>query len=317
MNAIVNARRNAGALTQANNGPIGIADRFEGMASILDAEAGNTDDVNHPFYNAGASTQTLQLVEDDPSSARDGKNGRVYTLEDLDDLIDRCTAARPDFLMMNSRELRTLRVLLRNTGGGTDAYMIQQQGLGNMKPMLYYQDIPVFRNDFVSKVEPVNTQAKTYVSAGSGATTIVINSGGDATETAILMRGTDGVKYRWNISSGGGTATLTVGNTGSFLDPEQNSLVTRINGNSVLLTNGQDATLAERLDGSSIYCGSWGEYKGIAGFTSSNNAGLKLEYVGPREDENAYQYRLKWYCGFDLYNRLALARCKDVLPLGA
>src|SRR5271166_2337353 len=32
MNAVVNARRNAGALVQANNGPIGLADRFNGMA---------------------------------------------------------------------------------------------------------------------------------------------------------------------------------------------------------------------------------------------------------------------------------------------
>ena len=61
----------------------------------------------------------------------------------------------------------------------------------------------------------------------------------------------------------------------------------------------------------------YSSFKGVVGFTSSNNAGLKLEYVGPREDENAYQYRMKWYCGFDLYNRLALARMKDVLPLNS
>jgi len=316
MNAIVNARRSA-SLVQANNGPIGIADRFHGMASILDAESGNAADVNHPFFNNGAATQSLALVEDDPNSARNGRAGRVYTLEDLDDLIDRVTAARPDFLMMNSREIRTLRTLLRNTGGGTDAHMIQQQGLGNMRPMLFYQDIPVFRNDFVSKADAVNKQDRLYVSAGSGATTIVVNSAGDGTETAVLMRGSDGVLYRWNITAGAGTTTLTVGNTGTFFDPEQNKVVPRINGNDALLTNGQAAVLAERLDGSSIYAGCWGELKGIVGFTSANNAGLKMEYVGPRENENAYQYRMKWYVGFDLYNRLALARMKDVLPLGA
>jgi hypothetical protein len=145
MNAIVNLVRSTGALTQANNGPIGITSKFNGMKSILDAESGNTDDVNHPFYNAGAATQTLSLTEDDPSSSRNGYTGRVMTLEDLDNVIDRVTAGKPDFLMMNAREIRTLRVLLRNTGGGTDAYMLQQPGLGNMKPMLYYQDIPVFR----------------------------------------------------------------------------------------------------------------------------------------------------------------------------
>lgn len=317
MNAIINARRSA-SLVQANNGPIGIADRFNGMASILDAEQGNANDVNHPFYNAGASTQTLPLVEDDASSARVGRAGRVYTLEDLDDLIDRVTGAKPDFLMMNSREIRTLRTLLRNTGGGTDAYMIQQQGLGNARPMLMYQDIPVFRNDFISKADAVNTQAKTLVVAGSSDGTMVINSAGNGTETAALMRGSDGVMYRWNITAGAGTTTLTVSLAGTqFFDPEQNKVVSRVAPNASVFSNGQALVLAERLDGSSIYAGAWGELRGIVGFTSANNAGLKLEYVGPREDENAYQYRMKWYCGFDNYNRLSLARIKDVLPLGS
>lgn len=316
MNAIVNANRNA-SLVQYNNGPLGLADRFRGMASILEAEQGNTDDVNHPFYNAGAGTQTLTLTEDDPSSARVGRQGRVYTLEDLDDLVDRITVSSPDFLMMHSRDIRTLRVLLRNTGGGTDAGMIQTQGLGSEKPMLMYQGIPVFRNDFVSRFDAVNTQETTLDKAASSPTTIEVDVAGNGTERHVLMRGSDGVLHRWDISAGQGTTTLTVVSTGSFMDPEQNRLVARKSPAAAEFTNGQEAILAERLDGSSVYCGCWGEYKGIVGFTSSNNAGLKLEYVGPREDENAYQYRMKWYCGFDLYNRLALARMKGVLPLGA
>lgn len=315
MNAIVNARR-AASLVQSNNGPIGIADRFNGMASILDAEQGNASDVNHPFYSNGTATQTLALVEDDPASARNGLSGRVFTLEDLDDIIDRVTVGRPDFIMMNSREIRTLRVLLRNTGGGTDAAMIQTQGLGNQKPTLYYQDIPVFRNDFISRFDAVNVQTKVYVSAGSGASAIVVSVAGDGTERNVLMRGSDGVMYRWAVSAGWGTTTLTVASTGTFFDPEQNKQVARVSGAAAVFTNGQAVYLAERIDGSRIYCGCWGEFKGVVGFTSSNNAGLKLEYVGPREDENAYQYRMKWYCGFDLYNRLALSGMKDVLPLG-
>lgn len=316
MNAIVNGNR-GGALSTSNNGPIGLADRFKGMASMLDAEQGNVNDVNHPFYNAGLSTQTLQLVEDDPASARVGKDGRVFTLEDLDDLIDRITAATPDFMMCNSREIRTLRVLLRNTGGGTDAGMIQRQGLGNDKPMLHYQDIPVFRNDFVSKAEPVEGKTHT-VSSVTDADTVVLSSTTQADATWLMLRGADGVLYRYPITAGAGTATVDVTVTGSFFDPEQNKMVARQALNTALLFSaGSAAESAERIDGSSIYCGCWGEYKGICGFTSANNAGLKLEYVGPREDENAYQYRMKWYCGFDLYNRLALARMKGCLPLGA
>lgn len=319
MNAIINARRSA-SLTQANNGPIGIADRFNGMASILDAESGNADDVNHPFYNAGSPTQSLSLVEDDPSSARLNRPGRVYTLEDLDDLIDRVTGAKPDFLMMNSREIRTLRTLLRNTGGGTDAYMIQQTGLGNARPMLMYQDIPVFRNDFISKAEPVNSVTLT-VSSITDADTIVLSADPVATVGAgnanhLLIRGLDGVLYRYPVlSNTAGTLDVTI--TGSFFDPEQNRVVARVALNGGNFAGVTSAMVAERLDGSSIYAGAWGELRGIVGFTSSNNAGLKLEYVGPREDENAYQYRMKWYCGFDLYNRLSLARVRYVLPLGS
>jgi hypothetical protein len=316
MNSIVNAQ-STGALVQSNNGPIGILDRFHGMASILDAEQGNTDDVNHPFYNNGSPTQTLQLVEDDPSSARLARQGRVMTLEDMDDLIDRVTAARPDFIMMHSRDIRILRVLLRNTGGGTDAAQIQRKGLGNDRPMLHYQDIPVFRNDFVSRYEAVEKFATT-LSSVTDANTIVLGGSTAAHHAWILMRGSDGVMYRFPLVSGAGTATVDGTVTGTFFDPEQNKLVARQAFNvSGLFTPGQDVVVPERIDGSTIYAGCWGEFKGVTGFTSANNAGLKLEYVGPRENENAYQYRMKWYCGFDLYNRLALGRMVGCLPLGA
>lgn len=316
MNAIVNANR-SGSLIQSNNGPIGLVDRFHGMQSILDAESGNADDVNHPFYSNGSPTQTEQLTEDDPSSARAGRQGRVYTLEDLDAMIDRVTAAKPDFIMMHSRDIRTLRVLLRNTGGGTDAAQIQMKGLGNDRPMLMYQEIPVFRNDFVSKADPVEAFSFT-TSSVTDADTVVLSGATAAHMAHLLLRGADGVLYRYPIVSGAGTNTLDVTVTGSFFDPEQNKQVSRLPLNTAsLFPNGSAAIAAERIDGSSVYCGCWGEFKGIVGFTSSNNAGLKLEYVGPRENENAYQYRMKWYCGFDLYNRLALARIKGSLPLGS
>lgn len=316
MNAIINAVR-SGALLTSNNGPVGLADRFHGMSSILDAESGNAADVNHPFYNAGAATQTELLIEDDPSSARVGRDGRVYTLEDLDAVIDRVTSARPDFLMMSPRDMRTLRVLLRNTGGGTDASQIQRKGLGNDRPMLHYQDIPVFRNDFISKADAVETEDWT-LSSITDADTIVVSGSTAAHMAHVLLRGSDGVLYRYPIVSGAGTATLNLTVTGSFFDPEQNKTVARLAANTAsLFTASQAVVTAERIDGSAVYCGCWGELAGIAGFTSANNAGLKMVYVGPREDENAYQYRLLWYCGFDLYNRLSLARLKGCLPLGS
>jgi hypothetical protein len=319
MNAVVNAKRLSGALAQSNNGPIGIADRFNGMKSILDAESGNVDDVNHPFYNAGAATQTEALVEDDPSSARNGLPGRVFTLEDMDAMVDRVTGAPIDFIMMNSREIRTLRTLLRNTGGGTDAGTLQGKALGNNKPMLMYQDIPVFRNDFISKADPVNSVSLS-VSSITDADTIVLSADpelsiGSSNAKHLMIRGLDGLMYRYPVTANA-AGTLDVTASGTFFDPETNAVYSRVALNGGNFAGVASALVAERIDGSSIYAGAWGEMKGIVGFTSSNNAGLKLEYVGPREDENAYQYRMKWYCGFDLYNRLSLARMKDVLGLG-
>ena len=42
------------------------------------------------------------------------------------------------------------------------------------------------------------------------------------------MRGSDGVLYRWNITAGAGTTTLTVSLAAStFFDPEQNKVISQ------------------------------------------------------------------------------------------
>lgn len=200
---------------------------------------------------------------------------------------------------------------------GTDSVQLQEQGLGNAKPMLYYQGVPVFRNDFVSKADPVNFVTTTVASI-TDADTAVLTVASASTATVLLLRGADGVLYRYPITSGAGTTTANVTVTGTFFDPEQNKQVARLPLNTASLFPAlSPAYAAERTDGSQVFVGCWGEYKGVVGFTSANNAGLKLQYVGPRENENAYQYRLAWYVGFDNYNRLSLARMRAVLPLGA
>ena len=179
-----------------------------------------------------------------------------------------------------------------NTGGGTDAFMIQQQGLGNAKPMLMYQDIPVFRNDFVAKADPVNSVMETISSSTSNTITLSADPasalGGSGNVKNLLIRGLDGVMYRYPVT-GDASGVLTCTVSGSFFDPEQNFVVSRLALNDANFSGVSQALVCERVDGSSIYCGAWGEFRGIVGFTSSNNAGLKLEYVGPRENENAYQ----------------------------
>lgn len=102
----------------------------------------------------------------------------------------------------------------------------------------------------------------------------------------------DGVAYRYDVSNVAG-AVLTVSESGSFFDLEQNRVVARKPLTDDVFSGVSEVTIAERLDGFSIYCGAMGKFKGVTCFTSANNSGLKLEYVGPRENQNAYQYRLK------------------------
>lgn len=121
MNACINYGANGFAFVQSNNGKIGAvsydeAPMFKGMKALLDEEVGNAEDVNHPNYNNGAPTQTIELMEDDASSPRFGKAGRVFTLEDLDKLLDIVTKGA-EFMLMNKAQRRVLRTLLRNTGG--------------------------------------------------------------------------------------------------------------------------------------------------------------------------------------------------------
>jgi hypothetical protein len=328
MNAIINYRKTS-ALVQSNNGVIGVVNAFDGMKAILDNEAGNVDDVNHPNYNNGSPTQTKALLEDDASSSRLGLAGRVFTLEDLDDLLNRIPG-KPDFIMMNAREMNTLRTLLRNSGHGADAAAMQTRTLGSEKPMLHYQDIPVFRNDFVSIQEPVNL-IDTGAVAAVGATSITTAedySGGVpaalaagilAGKAEVQIRTADGLLRRWKITvaSVANPSVLTVTASGTFKDVESNTVYSVLAPNDGALGTvvGLTYNIYERNDGSEIYAGKIGEMEGVCGFIRSNMAGFQMMPVGLRENENAMQYRLAWYVGFETYSRLALARLKGCLPL--
>jgi hypothetical protein len=341
MNAIINYGSNAFALSQTNSGPLGIADfeqppLMKGMKAILDEESGNADDVNHPFFNNGAPTQTIMLEEDDAASARFGKEGRTFTLEDLDAILDAVTKG-PEFILMNKRMRRILRTLLRNTGGGTDAAQIMRQDLGSGKPMLHYQEIPVFISDFVSSVEPVHKLHSTAVTVSSvdvGASQITLSadiSAQIAASLAGIKAVSDGIylvvragaaakfrKYTLKVTAVAG-AVVTYDSAHVMLNDELN----RLQGSDLTgLTSatgiqGKACSIYERVDGSSIYAGKFGEQEGLCGFTMMKQAGISVKYVGPVRERDQEQYRMKWYVASELYSRLALARLKGCLPLEA
>lgn len=342
MNACINYGSNGFSFVQSNNGKIGAvnydaAPMFKGMKALLDEEVGNAEDVNHPNYQNGGATQTIVLVEDDASSPRFGRDGRVFTLEDLDKLLDIVTKGA-EFMLMNKAQRRVLRTLLRNTGGGTDAAQIMRSDLGSGKPLLHYQETPVFISDFVSSVEPVyklHTTALTIASTTATSVTLAQDVKAEleaeigtvsASNPAYLVART-GATGKWSkvvlkvtaITDDGATTTLTVDPTFKITDDEKNMPQTLQS--SLLALNvatglvGKSAEVFERVDGTSIYAGKFGEGEGICGFTLDMSQAIQIKYVGPSREYDQEQYRMKFYVGFESYSRLAVARLKSVLPL--
>jgi hypothetical protein len=216
-----------------------------------------------------------------------------------------------------------------------------RQDLGSGKPMLHYQDIPVFISDFVSSVEQVHklhSAAASIVSMNpaTGAITLsadisaqitaslsgIISSVSASTPIYAVVRAGSAGKYRKLVFkiTDVTAAVITADLAFSFLSDELNkkvatntALLTALNSAQGLI--GRSVELFERIDGTSIYAGKFGEQEGICAFTMSNNAGIMLKYVGPVRERDEEQYRMKWYVSFQTYSRLALARLKSVLPL--
>jgi hypothetical protein len=337
MNACINYGSNGHSFTQSNNGKIGAvsfdaAPMFKGMKALLDEESGNAQDVNHPNYQNGAPTQSIELIEDDASSARFGRAGRVFTLEDLDKLLDIVTKGA-EFMLMNKSQRRVLRTLLRNTGGGTDAAQIMRSDLGSGKPLLHYQETPVFVSDFVSNVEPVARVHSTAVTISSTTDTTVTLSADISSEISAIMGTVSASNPVYLASRTGSTgkfskvvlkvtgivaAVLTVDPAFAITDDEKNkpqALAALSAYNSATGLAGKAASVYERVDGTSIYAGKFGEGEGICGFTLDMSQAIQIKYVGPARDADQEQYRMKFYCGMETYSRLALARLKSVLPL--
>jgi hypothetical protein len=185
-------------------------------------------------------------------------------------------------------------------------------------------------NDFVSIQEPVNlidTGAVAAVGATSfttaedysGGVPAALAAGILAGKAEVQIRTADGLLRRWKITvaSAANPSVLTVTASGTFKDVESNTVYSVLAPNDGALGTvvGLTYNIYERNDGSEIYAGKIGEMEGVCGFIRSNMAGFQMMPVGLRENENAMQYRLAWYVGFETYSRLALARLKGCLPL--
>lgn len=88
--------------------------------------------------------------------------GQALSFVLLDELCDLVLAkdGEVDFLMMPSRTLRSLKVLYRALGGTMPTQVLKMPD-GTSRTVYMYEDIPVFKNDYLSVVETYNGGALT------------------------------------------------------------------------------------------------------------------------------------------------------------
>lgn len=198
---------------------------------------------------------------------------------------------------------------------GTDAAQIMRSDLGSGKPILHYSEIPVFISDFVSSVEPVAQLNSTAVTISSTTDTTVVLSadveaevegivGNVTASNPVYLTSRTGLTGRFSkvvlkVTDITGT-TCTVDPAFKILDDEKNKLqslaaLSTYNVASGLV--GASAAIYERVDGTSIYAGKFGEGEGLCGFTLDMSQAIQIKYVGPRRETDAEQYRMKFYCG--------------------
>ena len=201
---------------------------------------------------------------------------------------------------------------------GTDSAQIMRQDLGSGRPMLHYQEIPVFVSDFVSGVEPIHqlndqtslqisaidTVAKTLTLSADAESEIETNHpGGNITASnpayLVVRSGKDARFRKFVFKIVDLTAAVaTYDPNHKILDDERNKLqslagLSSLDSSTGLI--GREAKMFERVDGSSIYAGKFGEQEGLCGFTMMQNAGIMVQYVGPSRQRDEQQYRMKWY----------------------
>lgn len=124
----------------------GLARKFRRTLAIGDSVA-NVDEFDgvSKFVVAG---QTIDA----------GVNGAAITLSMLDELLD-AVKLGADAVMMRSGTLRAFRNVLRTSGNGTDAYMLQLENFG--RPLLGHNGVPIIVNDFLPANEVQGTATAT------------------------------------------------------------------------------------------------------------------------------------------------------------
>ena len=116
----------------ASNGAVtGDAKSFDGMLTIS---------------NAGPAGQRINSTV--------AGNGGALTLAKLDELVDLLPNGA-DAIIMRPGTIRAYKALLRTTGSGTDAVMLQLPNFG--KPVLTHNGLPILENEWLPATEALGT----------------------------------------------------------------------------------------------------------------------------------------------------------------
>ena len=87
---------------------------------------------------------------------------QVLSFALLDELLDlvKSKDGEVDFIVMPARTLRALKILYRALGGTTPTHVLEMPD-GTKRTIYMYEDIPVFKNEYLSIVETLNGDALT------------------------------------------------------------------------------------------------------------------------------------------------------------
>lgn len=182
--------------------------------------------------------------------------------------------------------------------------------------MFHYGDIPVFISDFVSSVQPVHQVHSTEVTIASATDTTVTLSADIASEftasvgtvsasNPIFLTSRTGSTGKWSKVvlkvTGVAAAVLTIDPAFAITNDEKNrpQALAALSAYSVATgLVGKSAIMYERVDGTSIYAGMFGEGEGLCGFTLDMSQAIQIKYVGPVRERDQEQYRMKFYVGW-------------------
>lgn len=112
----------------------------------------------------GTSPQmnSLHSMVDSTNQYTTAATTQVLSFALLDELLDlvKSKDGQVDWLMMPARTLRSLKVLYRALGGTTPTHVLNMPD-GTTRTIYLYEDIPIFKNEYLPVVETLNGAAVT------------------------------------------------------------------------------------------------------------------------------------------------------------